>query len=121
MIQIKKEITTLRINSEQIKNNVENIQRYCNYPTNKETILLTFLFISVQLFNQFSINNNIEPLILNKLNSLESDIVIKKNITSKMIKGNGKKGKTSKKGCGKKKKKKRKKLNLLKKIKKQTT
>ena len=118
MIQIKKEITTLRINSEQIKNKVENIQRYCNYPTNKETILLTFLFISVQLFNQFSINNNIEPLILNKLNSLESDIVIKKNITSKMIKGNGKKGKTSKKGGGKKKKKKKKKAKPSKKDKK---
>ncbi len=88
MITINNEITTFRINSGQIKYYVATIQRYCKYPTNKETILLTFLFISIQLFNQFSINNNIEPL---KLTSLESDIVIQDN---------GYRGKMSKKGGG---------------------
>ena len=72
MIEIRKEIEQIIIDSEKIKHNVDTSIKYCGYPSNKKNIfLLTLLFISVQLFNQFAINNNIEPLSLKQLNKLD--------------------------------------------------
>ena len=73
MIQIRKEILQFNINLKEIKSNVESSIKDCNYPSNKKNnVLLTFLFMSIQLFNNIAIKNNIEPITLKQLNELES-------------------------------------------------
>ena len=73
MIQIRKEILQFNIDLKEIKSNVESSIKDCNYPSNKKNnVLLTFLFMSIQLFNKIAIKNNIEPITLKQLNELES-------------------------------------------------
>ena len=74
MIQIRKEILQFNIDLKEIKSNVESSIKDCNYPSNKKNnVLLTFLFMSIQLFNKIAIKNNIEPITLKQLNELESN------------------------------------------------
>merc|ERR1711935_950544 len=73
MIQIRKEIVSFNINLKEIKSNVESSIKDCYYPSNNiNNVLLTFLFMSIQLFNNIAIKNNIEPITLKQLNELES-------------------------------------------------
>ena len=83
-IKIRKEIVSLNINLEEVKHNVGITINKCNYPFNKKNIvLLTFLFMAVQLFNQIATNNNIEPISLKQINDLEK---------LQIYRGGGKKG-----------------------------
>jgi len=99
-IKIRKEIVSLNINLEEVKHNVGITINKCNYPSNKKNIvLLTFLFMAVQLFNQIAINNNIEPISLKQINDLDK---------LQIYRGGGKKG-----SKGKKKKKAKKKKTII--------
>jgi len=94
MIKIRKKILQFNINLKEIKSNVKSSIKDCNYPSNKKNnVLLTFLFMSAQLYNQFAIKNNLELISLKQLNELD------------IHKGGGKKKKKTK---GKKKKRRRK-------------
>ena len=72
MNNVKNEELTFKINLKEVRKNVAISMKQCMIQnTKKNMILLTFLFMSAQLYNQFAIKNNLEPISLKQLNELD--------------------------------------------------
>ena len=113
MNNVKNQELTFKINLKEVRKNVVISMKQCMIQnTKKNMILLTFLFMSAQLYNQFAIKNNLEPISLKQLNEL--DIHKGGGKKKKQTKGKKKKkqtkGKKKKQTKGKKKKRRRKSL-----------
>jgi len=110
MIKVKSKNMTYKINLKEIEENVKISMEQCMIQNNKKNrLLLTFLFMSAQLYNKIANNYNLEPISLKQLNNLDSQLGggKKKKKKGKKHKGKTKKKKTDKNSFQKKTKKKK--------------
>ena len=71
MIYVRKKQITFEINLKEVIHNVNVSMKGCGIINkNKNVILLTFLFLDAQLYNQFASNNELEPINLKQLNNI---------------------------------------------------